>query len=73
MTIDNVELIRTFSPTDKEYFIVNGKFEKGHRIGTYGRIFDGNFKGWEDNTIEVGHGKIYNKNWEEGNHVAELD
>ncbi len=70
MTIDNVELIRTFSRSDKEFFIVNGGFEKGHNLGKGKKIFNGNFKGWENCTIEVGYGKNYNKNWLVGTHVA---
>ena len=73
VTLDNIELIRTFSRNDKEYFIENGGFEKGHSLGKGWKVFSGNFKGWEECKVEVGYGKTYNNNWKVGTHVAELD
>ncbi len=57
-------------------YIKNGDFEEGHNLGIGGWLIfkDGQFKGWRCvDEMEVGWGRIYNKNWPYTTHVCELD
>ena len=66
LTIDNVKFIRKGTSTD---LAENGGFEKPD-LGKGWKVFP-EIPGWKGKGIEVGWGKIYNKDW--NSQIVELD